>query len=45
VITERQLNAGLRWLTLEGMVSMGFSSIIGSGFLAAFALALGANNF
>jgi MFS family permease len=45
VITGPQLNAGLRWLTLEGMVSMGFTSIIGSGFLAAFALALGANNF
>jgi MFS family permease len=45
VISEGQLNAGLRWLTLEGMVSMGFTSIIGSGFLAAFALALGADNF
>lgn len=44
VISESQLKAGLRWLTLEGMVSMGFSSIVGSGFLAAFALALGANN-
>jgi MFS family permease len=45
VISEQQLNAGLRWLTFEGMVSMGFSSITTSGFLAAFALALGANNF
>ncbi len=45
VISEQQLTAGLRWLTWEGVVSMGFSSIIGSGFLAAFALALGASNF
>jgi len=43
-ISEQQLKKGLRWLTLEGAVSNGFSSIIGSGFLAAFALALGANN-
>ena len=39
-----QLTTGLRWLTLEGMVSLGFNSITTSGFLAAFALALGANN-
>ena len=29
----------------EGVASIGFTSITGSGFLAAFALALGANNF
>ncbi|HUV76144.1 MAG TPA: hypothetical protein VMW00_05825 [Dehalococcoidales bacterium] len=31
-------------MTLEGTVSLGFNSITTSGFLAAFALALGANN-
>jgi MFS family permease len=31
-------------MTIEGMLSMGFFSITTSGFLAAFALALGANN-
>ena len=43
-ISDRELTKGLRWLTLEGMVSLGFNSITTSGFLAAFALALGANN-
>ena len=43
-ISEQDLNKGLRWLTLEGTASLGFSSITTSGFLAAFALALGANN-
>ena len=32
-------------MTWAGIVSMAFSSITKSGFLAAFALALGANNF
>ena len=43
-ISDRELTTGLRWLTLEGMVSLGFNSITTSGLLAAFALALGANN-
>ena len=43
-ISDQELTTGLRWLTLEGMVSLGFNSITTSGFLAAFALALGANN-
>jgi len=43
-ISNQELTTGLRWLTLEGMVSLGFNSITTSGFLAAFALALGANN-
>ncbi|MFC2034098.1 MFS transporter [Chloroflexota bacterium] len=34
----------MKMMTREGMVSMGFNSITTSGFLAAFALALGANN-
>jgi len=44
-ISEQDVNKGLRWLTWEGTVSLGFSSITTSGFLVAFALALGANNF
>ena len=43
-ISDQELTKGLRWLTLEGTVSLGFNSITTSGFLAAFALALGANN-
>ena len=43
-ISDQEVTAGLRWLTREGIVSIGFSSITTSGFLAAFALALGANN-
>ena len=44
-ISEHEVNVGLRWLTWEGMVSLGFNSISTSGILAAFALVLGANNF
>ncbi|MFC1977800.1 MFS transporter [Chloroflexota bacterium] len=44
-ISERDIAAGLRWLTWEGTVSLGFSSITTSGILVAFALALGATNF
>ncbi|MBI4202431.1 MAG: MFS transporter [Chloroflexi bacterium] len=43
-ITEAEVNHGLRWMTYEGVASMGFGSITTSGFLAAYALALGANN-
>ena len=32
-------------MTLEGMATLGFWSVVTSGFLAAYALALGANNF
>ena len=44
-ISEEDINTGLRWMTYEGMATLGFWSIVTSGFLAAFALALGANNF
>ena len=44
-ISEQDRARGLRWFVWEGAVSLGFSSITTSGFLAAFALALGANNF
>jgi len=43
-ISDDEIERGLRYLTLEGMASHGFFSITTSGFLAAFALALGANN-
>ena len=43
-ISEPELTSGLRWLTLEGTVSLGFNSITTSGFLAAYALALGASS-
>jgi len=43
-ISDRDINLGLRWFSFEGMASGGFFSITTSGFLAAFALALGANN-
>lgn len=44
-LSEEETTRGLRMMTLEGMASTGFTSITTSGFLAAFALALGANNF
>jgi MFS family permease len=43
-ISEEDAARGLRWMTWEGVASMGYGSITTSGFLAAFALALGANN-
>jgi len=43
-ISEQDIESGLRWFTFEGMAALGFFSITTSGFLAAFALALGANN-
>jgi len=44
-ISDRELATGLRWFTLEGTTSLALFSITTSGFLVAFALALGANNF
>ena len=43
-ISDQEVASGLKWLTRDGMASLGFSSITTSGFLAAFALILGANN-
>lgn len=43
-LSEQEVARGLRWLTWEGTASQGFYSITTSGFLAAFALVLGANN-
>ena len=43
-LDERDVNRGLRALTLQGTSGMGFDAITGGGFMAAYALALGANN-
>ncbi|MBN2100099.1 MAG: MFS transporter [Dehalococcoidia bacterium] len=43
-MSERDASSGLRWLLREGMASLGLGSITTSGFMAAFALILGANN-
>lgn len=42
-LSERDIQQGLRWMTYEGIASMGFSSVAGGAILAAFALILGAN--
>lgn len=44
-LSEQEVQRGLRMMTWEGMASTGFTSITTSGFLAAYALAIGANNF
>ncbi|MBN1190883.1 MAG: MFS transporter [Dehalococcoidales bacterium] len=44
-LTEREVSHGLNMMTWEGIVSNGYLSITTSGFLAAYALALGADNF
>lgn len=44
-ISEDELAQGLRMLTAEGIASMALTSVTTSGLLAAFMLALGANNF
>lgn len=44
-LSDKEVSRGLSMMTLEGMASNGFSGITTSGFLVAFALALGANNF
>lgn len=44
-LSDEESRRGQRWLIWEGTAQMGFNSITGSGFVAAFALLLGANNF
>ena len=44
-LSDDDISRGAKWLTWEGAASMGFGSIAGSGFLAAYALLMGANNF
>ncbi len=43
-LSQKEINTGLRVMVWEGVTSIGFTSITTSGFLAAFALVLGANN-
>lgn len=43
-LNEAQVQSGLRWLTFQGTVAMGLDAITSGGFLAAYALALGASN-
>ena len=43
-ISDRDMNSGVRWFAFEGMASMGLFSIMTTGLIVAFALALGANN-
>ncbi|MSQ08228.1 MAG: MFS transporter [Dehalococcoidia bacterium] len=43
-LDEAQLQSGLKWLTVQGTVAMGLDAITSGGFLAAYAIALGANN-
>jgi MFS family permease len=43
-ISEYDLRSGLRALTAQGTVMMGFDAITSGGFMAAYALALGASN-
>lgn len=43
-LSDGEIRNGLRWMVFEGAASIGFGSITGSGFLAAYALILGANN-
>jgi MFS family permease len=44
-LTEAEVEHGLKMLTWEGVTSMAMFSVTASGLLAAFALAMGANNF
>ena len=43
-LTDIEVKTGLRYLTLQGTAGMGFDAITTGGFMAAYALALGANN-
>ena len=44
-LSKSQIRSGLKWLYTEGIASMGMGSILGGGFLTAYALLLGANIF
>ncbi len=44
-LSKAQIRSGLKWLYLEGIASMGLGSIVGGGFLTAYALLLGASVF
>ncbi len=44
-LSDQDVERGMKWLTWEGAATMGYSSITESGFLTAYALLMGANNF
>ncbi|MCE2458138.1 MAG: MFS transporter, partial [Dehalococcoidia bacterium] len=44
-LSDDEVESGMKWLTWEGAATMGYSSITESGFLTAYALLMGANNF
>ena len=44
-LSDNDIESGMKWLTREGAATMGYSSITESGFLTAYALLMGANNF
>ncbi len=43
-LAPEEVRSGLRALTLQGTAGMGFDALTSGGFMAAYALALGANN-
>ena len=43
-ISDQDIKSGLRWFAFQGMVSAGLFSIMTSGFIVAFALAMGASS-
>ena len=43
-LSEDELRSGLRALTMQGTTMMGFEAVASGGFLAAYALSLGASN-
>ncbi len=43
-ISDRDVNSGVRWFNLEGLVAGAYGNFIGGALITAFALALGANN-
>ena len=43
-LSEDEVRSGLRALTLQGTAMMGFEAVASGGFLAAYALSLGASN-
>ena len=44
-LSDDDRESGIKWLIWEGAATMGYSSITESGFLTAYALLMGANNF
>jgi len=43
-ISDQDVNLGVRWFNIEGMVIGAYGNFVGGALITAFALALGANN-